>query len=182
MFVFRSFRNPVSAPMLVVLCLGVAGCTNNPLSPFDDDGVVRQTTRSVGLSPKPVQAPGFVEKSRPETLQYVPVGVTPPARTPLNNPQSVTADLAAKAAAASAAAAAPKPASPYDGKIEPGYKPPTPPPIPPGGPELKVPAAAGAAPARNGSSAKGTTPSRKETGEQRSLRRQRAAEQSGPTN
>lgn len=183
MFVFRGFRNPVSATMLVVLGLGLAGCTNNPLSPFDDDGVVRQTTRSVGLSPKPVQAPGFVESSRPEKLEFVPVGVTPPARTPLSNPKAVEAELAAKAAANSLAVAAPQPASPYAGKIEPGYKPPPPAPLPPGGPELSLPNKTANAPAgQTPAKARPASMRKAESAEAKKQRKQRAAQSSGETN
>ena len=190
MFVFRSFRNPVSPIVALSLGIALAGCTNNPLTPFDDDGVVRSTTRAVGLSPKPVQAPGFVEQTRKEELEYVPVGVTPPARTPLNNPKVMEADLAAKRAANEASAAAPRPASPYAGKIEPGYRAPEPAPIP-AGPELKIPGAAAtpaaapaakAAPKPAGPAAQSTATHRKETAEQRKARRQRAATQSGETN
>lgn len=188
MFVFRSFRNPVSPAIALSLGLVLAGCTNNPLTPFDDDGLVRSSTRSVGLSPKPVQAPGFVEQSRREELAYVPVGVTPPARTPLSNPKQLEAELAAKRAANEASAAAPAPASPYAGKIEPGYRAPAPPPIPEG-PDIKLPSAAAkaspaakAAPKSAGPASQSSAPHRKETAEQRKARKQRTAAQSGETN
>ena len=141
MFGFRLRGNPISMFGVCVLGIGLSGCA---LSPFDDDGVVRATTRSVGLSPNPVQAPGFVQQTRPDELKYVPVGVTPPPRVPLGNPKTLEAELAAKRAQNEAAAASQRPPSPYEGRIEPGYKPPKPAPIPDSGPPLTVPRAAGA--------------------------------------
>lgn len=127
MFGFYFRGNPISAFAVCSLVLVASGCT---LNPFDDDGAVRQTSRQLGLSPNPVERPEFVRRTRPEDMQYLPVGVTPPPRVPLQSPQALEAELAAKRAGNEAAANAPKPPSPYDGKIEPGFKPPPPAPLP----------------------------------------------------
>lgn len=114
--------------MLSTLVCALGGCT---LSPFDDDGLARKTTQTLKLSPSATQPAEFVQQSRPEKLEYVPVGVTPPARTPLKDPKAMEKELQSIKDQAQARATAPRPSSPYDGKIEPGFKPPPPPPLPP---------------------------------------------------
>jgi hypothetical protein len=178
--------NPLSVVGACILALGVSACSFAGLEPFDDDGAVRQTSRSIGLSPKPVtDTPGFVQASRPQEVGYIPVGVTPPPRVPLKNAQQVESELNALRAANEARAAAPKPASPYDGKVEPGYKPPPPPPIP-DGPAVslpKAPAAAAPPPKREtGPAPQSSASHRKETPEQRKARLERAQRERGGTN
>lgn len=138
MFAFGFRGNPISALAACTLVCGLAGCT---LSPFDDDGAVRQISRSVKLSPQATEAPGFVEQSRGRELEFLPVGVTPAARTPLKDAKQLEAELQTKRQQNEAAAAAARPPSPYDGKIEPGYKPPPAAPVPPSGPNVAAPKA-----------------------------------------
>jgi hypothetical protein len=45
-----------------------------------DTNPVRDVALSTGISTAPAARPEFVEKSRPESLDYQPVGNTPPAR------------------------------------------------------------------------------------------------------
>jgi hypothetical protein len=45
-----------------------------------DANPVRDVALSTGISTPPAKAADFVEKSRPESLDYQPVGVTPPTR------------------------------------------------------------------------------------------------------
>lgn len=155
MCAFTLRGNPLSVVGACVICLGLSACSFAGLEPFDDDGATRGLSRTVGLSPKPAaNTPAFVEQSRGRDLGYLPVGVTPPPRLPLKSAQQVEAELNALRAANEARAAAPRPASPFDGRVEPGYKPPPVPPIPasepiavPGAAKAKAAAASTAQPA-----------------------------------
>jgi PBP1b-binding outer membrane lipoprotein LpoB len=54
---------------LAAAALALAGCSG-------DTNPVRDLAVATGVGPKPAQAPDFVTRSRPESLDYLPVGVS----------------------------------------------------------------------------------------------------------
>ncbi|MEH3144517.1 MAG: hypothetical protein PGN34_04035 [Methylobacterium frigidaeris] len=62
---------PALAALAGSLCLG--GCV------LDGTGI-RDTIKSAGFAPKPVEAPGFVAASRRDGGDFLPVGVSAPPR------------------------------------------------------------------------------------------------------
>ena len=64
----------MTAPRFVLLAaLGLGGCSG-------DMNPVRDTLVDAGVGAKPRTAPEFIERSRPQDLDYLPVGVLPPPR------------------------------------------------------------------------------------------------------
>lgn len=130
MIVFIPPRNAIKAVGALALGLALSGCA---LSPFEEDGVFRQTATSVGVTGKLAEPAPFVQSSRTGQTEYPPVGVTPqrpaPPQSALGVSQMTTALDQLRQRNETIAATA-RPASPYDGKIEPGYKPPPLPPVP----------------------------------------------------
>ena len=66
--------NRMIAPRFILLAaLGLGGCSG-------DVNPVRDTLVASGVGGKPRAAPEFIERSRPQDLEYLPVGVAPPPR------------------------------------------------------------------------------------------------------
>jgi hypothetical protein len=62
---------------------GVAGCNSNP---------VRDVATSLGAGPQAAQTPDFVARSRPATLDYMPIGTPVPERpTPARTAEEIKA-------------------------------------------------------------------------------------------
>ncbi|HRK43779.1 MAG TPA: hypothetical protein PLH11_12125, partial [Gemmobacter sp.] len=126
---FPGLRNAHKAGPAVALALLLSGCA---LAPFEEDGIFRKVTTTVGATGQLVEPKEFVRENRTGREDYLPVGVTPPQPAiPVRQGASVTAlenELNALKARNEQVVSAPRPASPFDGKIEPGYKPPPPPP------------------------------------------------------
>ena len=94
-------REPAFA--LAAAAFALAGCSG-------DVNPVRDVAVAAGVGGKPAaQAPDFVARSRPETLDYLPVGVSAPPRPTRNKTQAeikqTEADLEAVRAANEAKAA-----------------------------------------------------------------------------
>jgi len=74
------------APAFVLILLsagGVAGCNSNP---------VRDVAASLGAGPQVAPTPDFVARSRPATLDYMPIGTAVPQRpTPARTAEEVKA-------------------------------------------------------------------------------------------
>ena len=74
------------APVFVLILLsagGVAGCNSNP---------VRDVATSLGAGPQVAPTPDFVARSRPATLDYMPIGTPVPERpTPARTAEEVKA-------------------------------------------------------------------------------------------
>lgn len=144
---FDTARNHLKAGLACALGLTLAGCA---LSPFDEDGFLRKTTTTVGVTGKLAEPQEFVRESRTGKEEYPPVGVTPPApAVPVRPSYGVSAlenELNALRQRNEQVTSAPRPPSPYDGKIEPGYKPPPPAPLPEyTGPRVEAPGSASTA-------------------------------------
>jgi len=124
MCAFSNGGNPIKAARAGAMALLLAGCATGIA---DDD-------RMFQLGPKPAEPADFVRTSRPEKLDFVPVAAPVQDRAvPLKSKDQLAkaeADLAAKVSGNRAAAARGRPKSPFDGRIEPGYKPPRPQPVP----------------------------------------------------
>jgi hypothetical protein len=121
-----------NAVFALALALSVGGCA---LAPFAEDGLFRQATTAVGATGRLQEPAPFVKESRPAEQDYVPVGVTPKRSVDPRAPGGVSQleqELRAKQAGSVQQATRPVPPSPYDGKIEPGFKPPPPAPLPEG--------------------------------------------------
>ena len=57
--------------MIMVAAAGVTGCNSNP---------VRDVATSLGAGPNVAPTPDFVARSRPATLDYMPIGTPVPER------------------------------------------------------------------------------------------------------
>lgn len=146
MTIFAVIGNAVRAATFVGLAFHLGGCA---LSPFDEDSVLRQAGTQIGTTGKLADPKPFVRDSRPAEQSYPPVGVTPAPHSipprPASGVQALEAELTALRQRNEQAVAAPRPASPFDGKVEPGFKPPPPAPLPAyTGPKIDVPAPANA--------------------------------------
>jgi hypothetical protein len=62
------------APRLALLLASALGACSGDVNP------VRDTLVDSGVGAKPRPAPEFIERSRPQDLDYLPVGVAPPPR------------------------------------------------------------------------------------------------------
>jgi hypothetical protein len=69
----RAARRRGAAPLLAAAALALAGCST-------DFNPVRDVFVATGVGAKPKPAPDFVAQSRPESLDYLPVGVSAPPR------------------------------------------------------------------------------------------------------
>lgn len=130
MIVFPVRRNAIKALGSLALCAALGGCA---LSPFDEDSFFRRTTTKVGVTGQLVEPAPFVKEARTGDTEYPPVGITPQRPTPPQSAQGVSqlaSQLDQLRQRNETIAATARPASPYDGKIEPGYKPPPLPPVP----------------------------------------------------
>lgn len=130
MIVFPQPRNAIKALGCLALGAALGGCA---LSPFDEDSLFRHTATKAGVTGQLVEPAPFVKEARTGVTQYPPVGVTPQRPTPPQSAQGVTqlsSQLDQLRQRNETIAATARPASPYDGKIEPGYKPPPLPPVP----------------------------------------------------
>ncbi len=130
MRVFSGLRNAIKGLAIVLIGLAGQGCA---LSPFEEDGVFRRTTTTVGVTGKLAEPEPFVRDSRSPQAEYPAVGVTPQRPAAPHSADGVVrtaAELDQLRQKNEAIAAAARPASPYDGKIEPGFKPPELPPVP----------------------------------------------------
>ena len=108
------FRGVVAIHLAAAAAAGLAGCSG-------DTNPIRDVAVATGVGAQPRTAPDFVARSRPEKLDYLPVGVSAPPRATAARPQaavsSVEAEMdalraanearAAEARAAGAAAAPP---------------------------------------------------------------------------
>ena len=75
-------RAPAFA-MIMVAAAGVAGCNSNP---------VRDVATSLGAGPQVAPTPDFVARSRPATLDYMPIGTSVPDRpTPARTADEIKA-------------------------------------------------------------------------------------------
>lgn len=143
MIVFATPRNQLKAGLALLLAAAVGGCA---LSPFDEDSTFRRTTTQVGVTSQLAEPADFVKNSRTGSEEYPPVGITPaPPKIPARQGGGIAEfeqQLTALRQRNEQIAAQPRPSSPYDGKIEPGYKAPPPPPLPAyTGPRVDVPEA-----------------------------------------
>lgn len=128
----RRLGNSLNAVLIVAWGLSLGGCA---LSPFDEDGTFRQVTTAVGATGQLQEPAPFVKEKRPDELEYQPVGVTPTRPTDARRGsavQDLEKELRSRQATSVQNANRPVPKSPYDGKIEPGFKPPPPAPLPEG--------------------------------------------------
>ncbi|WP_199049345.1 hypothetical protein [Microvirga splendida] len=76
---------PRCAALTLTLCtaVGLAGCNSNP---------VRDVATSLGAGPRMAPTPDFVERSRPATLDYMPIGTSAPERaTPARTAEEIKA-------------------------------------------------------------------------------------------
>lgn len=118
----RAALAPLSGLLMLAL---LAGCAPQP---FADDGLTKRSAALIGAASIPVEPKEFVRAERQAAAEYLPVGVTPPARA-----------VAPRAAAAAAALEAeldaerkrsrdfanrPTPPASYDGSIPPRPAPP----------------------------------------------------------
>ncbi len=113
------------APIAGVL-VTLAACAPQP---FADDGLTKRSASVLGAASIPGQTKEFVQEQRPQSLEYLPVGVTPPKRE--HQPRAAAAaaaleaELDAQRKQAREFATRPQPQATYDGSIPPR---PTPPP------------------------------------------------------
>lgn len=183
MAIFRTIGNAFKPATFVGLALLLGGCA---LSPFDDDGIVRQVGTTVGTAGKLSEPKDFVKESRPDQQTYQPVGVTPaphaiPPRAAAGV-QSMENELNALRQRNEQAVSAPKPPSPYDGKVEPGYKQPEPPPLPAyTGPKVDVPELRDVAKQAASPPQKSGTPAQKSTN-RKPKEKKAATDSAEPTN
>ena len=109
-------RYPIHLLALFWTAVGLCACSG-------DVNPVRDVAVATGIGPQPRTAPDFVAGTRPQKLDYIPVGVSAPARpTPAKGQASVGAFEAemeavraaneARAAEARAAGASPAPVAP----------------------------------------------------------------------
>jgi len=100
---------PVSIPsagavvLILITAASLAGCNSNP---------VRDVATAVGAGPQTARTPDFVARSRPASLDYMPIGATVPERpTPARTQAEIKAaeeeldDIRTRNEAAGAAAA-----------------------------------------------------------------------------
>ena len=80
---------PLSIPpgatfaLIMVAAAGVAGCNSNP---------VRDVATALGAGPQVAPTPDFVARSRPATLEYMPIGTPVPGRpTPARTADEIKA-------------------------------------------------------------------------------------------
>ncbi|MBM1172700.1 hypothetical protein [Microvirga arabica] len=76
---------PRAAAFALTLCTAasLAGCNSNP---------VRDVATSLGAGPQVAQTPDFVARSRPATLDYMPIGTPVPERpTPARSAEEIKA-------------------------------------------------------------------------------------------
>jgi hypothetical protein len=110
------FRRPLVAACVIAATAALAACSGD-LNPVRDAAVAT----GVGIERR--QAEGFIETTRPETLEYMPVGVSAAPRGVTAKPaadvkaaeaemDAVRADNEARAAAARKAGSTPAPAAP----------------------------------------------------------------------
>lgn len=143
MAIFIFIRNVLACATLAGCALSLGGCA---LSPFDEENPLRQAGTVIGTTGKLAEPKPFVKDSRTGADQYPAVGVTPaapaiPARQG-SGVQALENELNAMRQRNEAAVAAKPPPSPFDGKVEPGFKPPPPAPLPAyTGPKIDVPGA-----------------------------------------
>ncbi|MET0605463.1 MAG: hypothetical protein ABWZ80_03330 [Beijerinckiaceae bacterium] len=98
----------------VLLCAAMlGGCAETRES--ISAGVVRTVT-GTALGPKPTQTADFVTRARAASSDYMPVGVTPPARSLPPKSKAEVASTEAAAAAEAARVAAEAAASSAEGK------------------------------------------------------------------
>lgn len=75
-------RAPAFA-LVLFMAAGVAGCNSNP---------VRDVATSLGAGPQVAATPDFVARSRPATLDYMPIGTPVPERpTPARTAEEIKA-------------------------------------------------------------------------------------------
>jgi hypothetical protein len=109
-------RHSLRSFVLCWMAAGLCACSA-------DVNPVRDVAVATGIGPQPRTAPDFVAASRPEKLDYIPVGVSAPARPVPAKPQAsvgafeaemnaVRAANEARAAEARAAGASAPPAAP----------------------------------------------------------------------
>ncbi|HRJ70475.1 MAG TPA: hypothetical protein PK812_12810, partial [Beijerinckiaceae bacterium] len=125
----RRLTTSLNAALLSAGLLGLGGCA---LTPFDEEGTFRHVTTAAGATGKLQEPAPFVRETRPAELEYQPVGVTPGRPTEARRGtavQDLEKELRARQAASVQQASRPVPRSPYDGKIEPGFRPPAPAPL-----------------------------------------------------
>jgi len=76
---------PIPAAAAVAVTMLVAGC-NGSFNP------VRDVATAVGAGPQMAASPDFVVQSRPENLEYMPIGsATPERATPARTPEEIKA-------------------------------------------------------------------------------------------
>lgn len=66
-----SIPRPAAFALIVSAAAGMAGCNSNP---------VRDVATSLGAGPQVAPTPDFVARSRPATLDYMPIGTPVPER------------------------------------------------------------------------------------------------------
>lgn len=143
MAIFRFIGNALKCATFVGIACGVSACA---LSPFDEDNMLRKAGTVIGTTGKLSEPQDFVKNTRQAEQTYPPVGVTPAPHAILpksaGGVQAMEAELNALRQRNEQTVAAPRPASPFDGKVEPGFKPPPLAPLPAyTGPKIDVPQA-----------------------------------------
>lgn len=141
MAIFRIIGNAFKCATFVGIACALSACA---LSPFDEDNMLRKAGTAIGTTGKLAEPQEFVKNSRLGEQTYPPVGVTPAPHAVLpkaaSGVQAMEAELNALRQRNEQAIAAPRPASPFDGKVEPGFKPPPLAPLPAyTGPKIDVP-------------------------------------------
>lgn len=75
-------RNRISAMLMALIVpLGLAGCAS--------DGPVKRAAALTGFATTPAEPAQFVRDQRPQSMQYIPIGVVPPAREKIKSQDDV---------------------------------------------------------------------------------------------
>ena len=128
LFVSSSLHRGFLAVLGVALMTTLAACTTDGAGTAGVSPLAG-AARAIGVATTEPDPQEFVRSSRPAAApDYIPVGVTPPARAEPKRDaaalQKLEQELDGQRTRARSYAARPKPPSPYDGKIPPRPAPP----------------------------------------------------------
>jgi len=119
-------RRATRSALILALPFGLSACA---LKPYDDDGIVKNAAALARMATPAPEPSDFVKQQRPaESLQYLPVGVTPPKRErdirSASGAAALEAELDSERKAAQTFATRAAPPATYDGSKPPPVKPP----------------------------------------------------------
>jgi len=78
----RTRRLTIRSLLLISVGLVQTGCaSNSPYSDQEAGNPIKSVVETVGFATTAPEPQDFVKATRPATLEYMPVGITPPARS-----------------------------------------------------------------------------------------------------